>query len=281
MHKIFKEPLIHFFLIGCAIYGVYLWLTNQNQDTSPIIVNEGKVKQLVTMHKKIWQREPNNKELDNLIQEYLLEEIAYREGIALGLDLNDIVIKRRVRQKLDFIAEESLPRPSPTDQILKDYMNQHPEKFRQDDLYTFRHIFFDKARHDDVVNQANQLLIKLRKTPNIDTTNLGAGYFFKRYYQSITIDKLDNVFGKKFSQMLVSTSAQNWHGPLQTDFGSHLVYIEKIDRATKPKLVDMRVNVLREWEHDLRKQATSSFYQKLLAKYEVIIQRPLAYKKGS
>jgi hypothetical protein len=275
MHKIVKDPLIHFMLLGFIIYGVFLGASNYQQDVNPIVISEGKVKQLITMYKKIWQREPNSTELDHLIQEYVLEQVAYHEGVALGLDLNDIVIMRRVRQKLDFIAEESLPRPQPTEKVLQDYLNQHPDKFRPDDLYTFRHIYFDKNQQLDAIYQANELLTKLHITPNKDITNLGQGYSFKSYYQAKTEANLANVFGKKFSQTLVSVPTKKWYGPLQSEFGSHLIYIEKREHVTQVNLSDIRARVLSEWEHELRKQATSRFYQKLLAKYNVTIKWPL------
>jgi hypothetical protein len=276
MHKIVKDPLIHFMVLGFIIYGVFLGVSNYQEEVNPIVISEGKVKQLITMYKKIWQREPNNTELDHLIQEYVLEQVAYHEGVALGLDLNDIVIMRRVRQKLDFIAEESLPRPQPTDEILQAYLNQHPDKFKQDDLYTFRHIYFDKTQQFDVVDQANELLATLHKTPNKDLTNIGQGYSFKPYYQATTVANIANVFGKQFSHTLASVPIQKWYGPFQSEFGSHLIYIEKRDQVTQVNLSDIRAKVLQEWEHDLRKQATADFYEQLLAKYNVTVKWPLS-----
>ncbi len=279
MNKILQEPLLHFLILGLGLYLTSMLVDGDKQAVQTIVVSEGKIKQLTTMYQKTWQRSPSRKELTNIVQEYVLEQAAYYEGVKLGLDRNDIVIMRRVRQKLDFIAEESKPRPSPTDDLLQKYLQTHPEKFALESRYTLRHIFFDINKHgDSVFTQAKLTLAELKANPEKNVNALGDRYLFKPYYKELTLTDLSRTFGQYFIQKITALSAGKWHVPIRSDFGSHLIYIEKKQGSALPKLIDIRQVVLREWEHDLRKQSTTDFYQNLLAKYQVTINWPTKKK---
>jgi hypothetical protein len=275
MKKIMTDPLIHFSLLGLLIYFVYLGVATPKHNANYILVSEGKIKQLSIMYKKIWQRSPSPDELNNLIQAHVREQVAYHEGLALGLDKNDIVIIRRVQQKLDFIAEESIKRPPASDSVLTDYLNRNPEGFIKETRYTLRHIFFDKTQHSDQAHsKAKTLHTSLTKNPNKNIGKMGERYVFKPYYTSKTTSDFSRIFGKKFSDKLAHLSPNIWQPPLDSEFGSHLIYIEHIEHAPTPKLSEIRADVIREWEHSLRKKSSDDFYQKLLAKYDITINWP-------
>lgn len=273
MNKILKEPLLHFLLLGIILYMASVLFSKEEQQGN-ILVTEGKIKQLTTLYKKTWQRSPTSEELNEIVQEYVLEQAAYREGVNLGLDKNDIVITRRVRQKLDFIAEENQERPEPTDNILTAYLEKNGEKFRREPTLSFKQIYLDPKHYDNVSIEANRLLINLQQSPNQDVTKLGERYLFKASYRQKNITKLQSTFGKEFTQRLENTQVGTWFGPVKSSFGLHLVYLDEKEAGKLPELAQIRSTVVREWENQLRNNSIEHYYDELLQRFDVIIQWP-------
>ena len=114
--KILREPLLHFLLLGAAIFGAYRLLSDARA-TQPgnIVVTQGRIEALVAAFTRTWQRPPTASEREGLIRDYIREEVYVREAIALGLDQDDMVIRRRLRQKLEFVSEDLTAPAEPTD----------------------------------------------------------------------------------------------------------------------------------------------------------------------
>jgi hypothetical protein len=271
MKAFFKEPLVHFLLLGVFIY----WLSTFSSlmvEEQTIFVSPGKIKQLEILYKKTWQRSSTQQELENVVNEYVLEQAAYLEGVRLGLDKNDIVITRRIRQKIDFIAEESVKRPTVTEQILNDYLSSHAEIFRQESLFTFKQVFFDeKKQGQQLNNNLQQSLVRLTNQPEADITALGNASFLALNYKSITQSQVERLFGQHFSKQLASTQMKTWLGPIRSGYGLHLVYLVKKDTGKLPQLSEVRQKVLREWENEQRQYSIKAYYRQLLKKYPVSI----------
>ncbi len=137
LKRLFKEPLIHFILIGAALFVVFSLLpTRDEMPRDAIIVSAGKVEHLAALFARTWQRPPTRVELVGLIDDFTREEAAYREGLAVGLDRDDTIIRRRIRQKLEFIAEDIISEVEPSDEELGAYLAQHAEAFRIDPRLT-------------------------------------------------------------------------------------------------------------------------------------------------
>jgi len=275
MNKIIKEPLVHFFLLGALLYLASMIVGDSDIQTQGIIVSEGKIKHLETLYQKTWQRNPTKAELENLVQEYVLEQAAYYEGINLGLDKNDIVIVRRVRQKLDFIAEESSSRPEATDELLSVYLQDNMDKFRLDSTFTLRQVYFDPKKNINTLKpKVKRILAELSVQPDQDISKLGDRYLFKPYYQKQQLTEIERLWGQRFALATKEITVGSWHGPIRSSYGVHLVYIEKKQDGVLPPLSQIRSSVLREWENSLRKQSTKKYYDDLLQRYPAIIHWP-------
>ncbi len=275
MSKLIKEPLLHFLVLGVLLYiASIVWGNDQNQ-LQQIIVTEGKIKHLETLYKKTWQREPTKAELESIVKEYVLEQAAYYEGVNLGLDKNDIVIVRRVRQKLDFIAEENTPLPEATDELLNAYLQENADRFRLEPTLSLRQIYLDPKKHSDTLKlDTAKLLEQLSKQPAQDISRLGDNYLFKPYYQKQRLTELERLLGQRFSQTINELPVGIWHGPVRSSYGVHLVFIEEKQEAVLPELSQIRSTVLREWENTVRKQATKKYYHDLLQRYPATIHWP-------
>src|SRR6476659_1977888 len=141
IRKLLREPMLHFLLIGIALFGAYRWMSPGDSGGRRIVITQGVVDDLVTQYAAARGREPSTTELNHLIESYVRDEILYREGVRLGLERDDIVVKRRVRQKIEMIAEEDASTRAPTDA----YLTANPARFVQPALLTFEQVFIGES----------------------------------------------------------------------------------------------------------------------------------------
>src|SRR6188508_2018197 len=141
IRTLLSEPMLHFLLIGIALFAAYQWMAPVDSDGRRIVITQGVVDDLVTQHVAAKGREPSSTELNHLIESYVHDEILYREGVKLGLERDDIVVKRRVRQKIELIEEEDASTRTPTDADLSAYLTANPARFVQPAILTFEQVF--------------------------------------------------------------------------------------------------------------------------------------------
>src|SRR4029079_11862739 len=141
IRRLLGEPMLHFLLIGIALFGAYRWVSPRDSGGGSIVITQGIVDDLATQHVAARGREPSTSELNHLIESYVRDEILYREGVRLGLERDDIVVKRRVRQKIEMIAEEDASTRAPTDTDLAAYLAANQARFVQPATVTFEQVF--------------------------------------------------------------------------------------------------------------------------------------------
>jgi hypothetical protein len=154
LKRLLHEPLLHFLLIGIALFVVYGKVAAPNRAGTSIVVSEAMVDEMAREHEARWTRKPSDQELAGLVDAYVRDEILYREGLALGLDRDDALIKRRVRQKFEVIAEEQSAREPPSDADLTAYITANEGRFLLPATASFEQIFFDNARTPADVERA-------------------------------------------------------------------------------------------------------------------------------
>ena len=145
--KLLKEPLLHFVVLGGLLFACFQWFDPETAapgDTE-VRVTEGRVRQLAAIFAKTWQRPPSREELQGLVNDFILEEIYYREALAAGLDQNDTLIRRRMRQKVEFLTDD-LAVTAPTDETLQAFLDEQPDRFRTPGTLTFQQVFFQPDR---------------------------------------------------------------------------------------------------------------------------------------
>lgn len=131
MKALLKEPLVHFLLVGAALFAVFdLAGTKGGEGPGRVVITQGQIASLKADFARTWQRPPTGEELDALVKDRVREEVYCREAIALGLDKDDAVIRRRLRQKLEYVSEDIAAAAEPTDADLRAYYDAHPEAFR-------------------------------------------------------------------------------------------------------------------------------------------------------
>ena len=190
--RILREPLLHFLLIGFALFLYYGHVAPGSGDERRIVVSQAQVDELSRRFQATWNRPPAAQELSGIVDSYISDEILYREGKALGLDRDDPVIKRRVRQKLEVMAEEAGERAAPTDADLSAYLQAHADKFARPAIISFEQLYFDpsKGGADARMNAAKAAL-----TAGRAVAELGESTMLPRTVDREGIDMVTRDFG--------------------------------------------------------------------------------------
>src|SRR5579864_1607489 len=137
--KILREPLLHFILLGAVIFAVFGFVNRHRTDKpGEIVVTQGDLENIITGFTRTWQRPPTEDELRGLVRDYIREEAAYREALALGLDRDDMIVRRRLQQKLEFLSDDLATRTQPSDADLQSFLEAHKGMFQTEPLVSFR-----------------------------------------------------------------------------------------------------------------------------------------------
>ena len=270
---ILREPLLHFLLIGVALFVYYGRVAPDGGSERSIVVSQPQVDELGRRFQATWNRPPTEQELSGLVDNYVSDEILYREGKTLGLDRDDAVIKRRVRQKLEVMAEEAGERTAPTDAELRVYLNAHPEKFARAARVSFEQLYFDPAK-PGVESRVSAASVALSAGGAPDA--MGDSTMLPYRVDREDIDAVVHEFGSDFASALTALPQGQWTGPVRSGLGVHLVRVRSWTPSTPASLDSVRQEVQREWEYERRKRALDASYEAMRAKYDVTIEAKLA-----
>jgi len=268
IRRLLQEPLLHFLLIGIALFVVHDQVAAPNRAGKSIVVSEALVEQLERAYEARWTRKASDRELDALVEGHVRDEILYREGMALGLDRDDELIRRRVRQKFEVIAEEESARSMPSDADLEAYLTANAGRFIAPAKVSFEQIFFDHP--DDLgraIDEARRALAR-----GADPAGLGQPSMLPGRVEATAQPLVARDFGTEFARQLEAAPLGQWSGPIRSAFGAHLVRVTAREPAARPELDAVRQAVARDWEGERRESARDENYRKLRARYTVVIE---------
>jgi hypothetical protein len=265
------EPLGHFLVIGAALFAGYSWLGSHEQGSERIVVTQAVADELGRQFAARWARPPTDQEQAGLIESWVRDEVLYREGLALGLDRDDPVIKRRVRQKLEVMSEERLAGDAPTDAELTDYLTRNADRFRLPMRVSFDQIHFDGMAP---VNEVERAVAQARRAlaRGADAATLGTPTMLARRIDDASLDLIARDFGKGFAEQLAGLAPGDWLGPIASSYGAHLVQVRHRTPASLPTLEAIRTAVTREWESERRTMAAARSYGQMRERYRVVIE---------
>jgi hypothetical protein len=283
LRRILREPLLHFLLIGAALFMVYGALNSGRSDAPrDIVISEARVEALAESFATVWSRPPTTDEIKGLVDDYIAEEIYYREAVAMGLDQDDTVIRRRLRQKMEFISADAAAAVEPTDAGLQAYLAAHPGKFLEPAELTFVQVYFSiEKRGDQARSSAGQLLAELQAGRG-PAALAGAGdpTLLPGDMQSASPEAIANAFGSDFAAQIQEAPVGQWTGPLQSGFGLHLVRVDERKAGAMPPFEQIRPLVLREWQSEQLTQSNKAFLDNLRARYDIRIEGPAGALSG-
>jgi hypothetical protein len=268
--NILREPTLHFLLIGLFLFLLYGRVATESADSRTIEVSAARIEILSKQFNAVWNRPPNDSELKGIIDAYVRDEVLYREGVALGLDGDDPVIKRRVRQKMEVMSEEAGAQLTPTDAELSSYLANNPDKFRRPPLLSFEQVYFSgDTTVADMERQSKAALDGLKRGE--PAGGFGQPTMLPGALNDKPLDLVARDFGEDFAAQLAELPTDVWQGPIRSGFGAHLVRIGKREPAALPPLADIRAAVLREWENERRERNRAESYRAMTKNYRIVI----------
>ena len=280
MKQILREPLVHFLLLGAGLFMAYGLISKPGSSDGPgkIIVTQGQIEHLVSAFAKAWQRPPTPEELAGLVRDRVREEVYCREAMALGLDKDDTVIRRRLRQKMEFVSDDIAAQTEPSEADLSAYLHTHPDSFRVEQRFTFRQVYLNPEKHgQNLARDAAQLLAQLNQADNKgDASAVGDSFLLEHQFAAVPASEVVKQFGDRFAAKLGGLALGQWQGPVESGYGVHLVFISARTEGRLPALAEVRDAVRREWAIVRRMEANEKLYQTMLQRYVVTIESPQA-----
>jgi hypothetical protein len=276
--KLLREPLLHFLVIGAAFFLLYGAFSNPDSDQSEkrLVVNAAEVEWMRTNWQKRWGRAPTAQELDGLIRQYIRETVLYREALALGLDRNDQIIRRRLAQKMEFIAKDLVSLTPPTDEDLQTYFETHQDRYQEPARYTFTQVFIDPdKRGDATLDDAEAIKARLiaKGDAIVDPGALGDDFMLANYYPEKDALEIQKLFGRGFAESLIALTPGQWHGPVLSGYGTHLVYVRHVTEPRMPALAVVREQVVADWTADRGEALKERFVGELLEQYSIVVEQ--------
>jgi hypothetical protein len=276
--RLLREPLLQFLALGAMLFGLHGFIGKRSAEApEKIVVSASRVTNLGDGFARTWRRSPSEQELQGLIEDYVRDEVFYREGRAAGLDRDDVIIRRRVRQKMEFLAED-MSGLEPSDEQLAAYLASNPERFRAEDQITFHQVFLSATRRAMTIESDSKQVASVlaRADAAVDATLLGDPFLLGEEFRGVSPNKVTSIFGEDFSRRVAAMETGRWQGPVSSGFGQHFVFISERISGGLPSLDAVRPAVRREWANARRLETEQKLYASLRGRYEIVVETPPA-----
>ncbi len=270
MQRFLREPLLPFLVLGVMIFVLYSAVSDApSRPTNTIVIGPARIAQLSQSYEAAWLRPPSADELSGIIDAAIREEVYYREAIALGLDTNDTIVRRRLRQKMEFLTDSGAELLEPVAGELEAHLKAHEAIFQVPPRLAFEQIYLGEHSNSEY---AARLLHELQADPIAEASSLGEPTMLPARLGLSTPQAIDAMFGQGFFEVLAELPRGAWSGPVESAFGLHLARIEDSVAPRLPELAEIRVRVLRDWRATKARQLRELQYARLRERYVVEIR---------
>lgn len=258
-----REPLLHFLLIGLLLFLVLGRSGSGHPEGYSIRIDEDQIARLAANWERTWQRPPNAEELDRIVDNHVREEIYFREALRLGLDEDDIVIRRRLRTKMEFLTRGSIESEAPDDSVLQQWLDDHPETYAADAVMSFDQIYLgeDGAAED----------VRAALDTGANPQQLGTSTRLPFSMTDASRSDVERQFGEAFAGAIDADQIGEWQGPVQSGFGGHLVRLRAYDPGEAPSLDDVRQRVENDWRNATASEREEEAFAVMRSAYSVEI----------
>ena len=278
MKRLLREPLVHFLLIGAVLFGLYSVTQSGRPATSKEIrLSLDEIAQLTLLYQSQWRRPPTPQELERMVENKVQQEVLYREALAMGLDKDDEIVKRRMAQKMQFLAEDVAAAREPTTAELRSWFEKNSAKFAQPPRLSFRHLYFSPDRRGARArDDAEQALAKLAGQPEDAkiASALADPFMFQEYYRDRAPEYLAKEFGPQFAVAVAKLPPGSWQGPVESGFGWHLVFVDTVIPGRVPAFEEVEPDVRTAWLGEQKALAWEKAYKGMRANYTVLLPGP-------
>ena len=272
-----REPLLHFLIIGAALFAAYAALNRNSgdqKDQRRIVLTENDLSQIMISIVAQGRPAPTIEQMRNLLEVKVREEVLYREALAMGLDKDDVIVKRRMLQKMDFLAEDLSDLREPTHDELQAWFKNNAQRFAYPPRITFHHLYFSFDRRGVLTAEAAATALKQIAGKPADSPEVAAladPFMFRDYYADRSPDQVGSEFGDKFERSVFDLKPGSWLGPIESGFGWHLVFVDSLTPGRVPEFAEVESAVKSEWIKDQRAEFKRKAYEAMKARYEIVL----------
>ena len=280
IRRVLREPLLHFVVLGAVLFIVW-GLVEPGASRVPqprqIVLTLDDLRQLQMGFAAQWQRPPNEPEMLALIENRIKEEVLYREALAMGLDKDDTIVRRRMAQKMEFLAEDLATAREPTTEELRAWFATNSKLFAEPARVTLRLLYFSPDRRGLAArSDAAAALRKLSGKP-VDwpgAAALGDAFMFQDYLADRTPDQIAKDFGPPFAREIFAQKPGVWTGPIESGYGWNLVFLESLTPERASAFEEVEPEVKTAWLGARKAAAWEEAYKKMRSKYELLLPAP-------
>jgi hypothetical protein len=277
-----REPLLHFLILGAALFAISRFLNpfaGKPAPTRQIVFTLDDLRQLQISFVAQWERAPTPQEMVGMLENRIKEEVLYREALAMGLDKDDTIVKRRMAQKMEFLAEDVASAHEPTSEELKAWFKKNTALFANPPRVSFRTVYFSPDRRgphakEDAAKALEKLSGKTATWPGAAT--LGDPFMLPDYMADRTPDHVAKDFGPPFAKALFDQKPGAWTGPIESGYGWHLVFIDSLIPSHTSAFEEVEPDVKTAWLAAQKAEAWDKAYKEMRAKYEILLPAPPA-----
>jgi peptidyl-prolyl cis-trans isomerase C len=272
-----SEPLLHFLVIGAALFAAYAALNRSSsgqKEERRIVLTEDDLSQITIAILAQGRPAPTIEQMRNLIEAKIREEVLYREALAMGLDKGDVIVKRRMLQKMDFLAEDLSDLREPSRDELQTWFKNNAQRFAYPPRITFHHLYFSLDRHGAKTSEAAATALKQIADKPVDSPQAAAladPFMFRDYYADRSPDQVSSEFGNKFERSVFELKPGSWLGPIESGFGWHLVFVDSLTPGRVPEFAEVESEVKSEWIKQKRAEFKRKAYEAMKARYEIVL----------
>ncbi|RZL89656.1 MAG: peptidyl-prolyl cis-trans isomerase [Variovorax sp.] len=274
-----SEPFVHFLLLGAGLFGAYELTQTRHaplKDRQQMVLERGDVEHLRSGFAAQWRRPPSDSEMQALVDDRLDEEILYREALALGLDRDDTVVRRRLAQKTAFLLQDVASLREPSAEELAAYRSHHALRYVQSPRWSFEHIYFSSAsRRDKAERDAVRVLETLSSaSARFDVETLGDASLLESHQHDQSETQLRELFGPDFASSIATASAGpvgEWTGPFRSSYGWHLVRLQARADVPRENTGELEGRLRADWGEDQRRALNAQTMARLRARYNIVV----------
>jgi hypothetical protein len=276
--RIVREPLAQFLAIGLALFGLNFVIhgPDKTQPGQAITVSEGRVAQIAESYRLLAGRLPSRPELQALVDDFVTEEVDYREAVAMGLDAEDTIVRRRMRQKLEFLIQDAQAGEEPTEADLQAWLAAHPDKYALPGRIAFQQLLISRDRHG-ATTTAEAVRLQRALSGGASPEGRGDETMLPKLSPLTTQSGVAGLFGDDFAATLFRHPGADWFGPIPSAYGEHVVRITDREAGRPAVLADVRARLRDDWIEARRVEKLDQAQARLRERYTVTIDWPPGY----
>lgn len=276
MRSILHSPLTHVFVLGVLLALALLIVhgpPSGEDEARRVVITGSDLIQLRAAFARTWQREPTETELRGEIQKLIREEVLYREALARGYDRDDVVVRRAMQRKMEFLAEAQGLREPPTDEEIQAYFALRRERYSLPVVLSFAQVYFSQdSRGAKAEEDARAALVGLRRAdPDPESLlDWGDRIMLDSVYRDQTEQQVRSAFGNDFADAVLALEPGDWQGPIRSGYGIHLVKVFERTEKRVPEWNEVRSRVLADMEFEASTAAREQLFQEIAQNYRVV-----------